>query len=69
MSAQSLVLVVGLVLLGIAVSPRVAAWLSRDAASESLRSELEALEKKKELLRALQDGDPQHPGMKQPPAA
>jgi hypothetical protein len=59
MSPLSLVLVVVLVLLVVALSPRVAAWVSRDASREGLRTELEALERKKEMLRQA----------KQPPAA
>ena len=59
MSPLTLVLVVVLVLLVVALSPRVAVWFSRDASRESLRTELEALERKKEMLRRA----------KQPPAA
>lgn len=69
MSALALVLVVGSVLLVVAFSPRLAAWLGGDAARESLRTELEALEHKKELLRQLQGGRQESPGVKQPPAA
>ena len=69
MSALSLVLVVGFVVLVVAVSPRVIAWFAGSSPSESLRIEAEALERKKELLRQLQQSGGEHPGMKQPPAA
>lgn len=70
MSALGLVLVVGLVLFGVAVSPRLAAWWGGDAARESLRAELEALENKKEMLRQIQDsGDEDIPSARRPPAA
>jgi hypothetical protein len=59
MSALTLLLIVGIVLLVLALSPRVSAWFRRDAAHDGLRSELEALERKKEMLRQA----------KQPPAA
>jgi hypothetical protein len=68
MSALGLVLVVGLVLLILAFSPRVAGWLGRDASRESLRTELEALERKKEMLRQMQT-PPSTPQARQPPAA
>ena len=51
MSALTLVLIVGFVLLVVALSPRVAAWFSRDASQDSFRTELDALERKKEMLR------------------
>jgi hypothetical protein len=54
MSALGLLLVVALVLLVVAFSPKVAAWFGRDASRESLRAELEALERKKEILRQMQ---------------
>ena len=59
MSALTLVLIVGLVVLVIALSPRVAGWFSHGAPQDSLRNELEALERKKEILRKA----------RQPPAA
>ena len=69
MSALSLVLVVGFVVLVVALSPRLIAWFRNDSPSESLRIELEALERKKELLRQLQRGGGEPPGIRQPPAA
>jgi hypothetical protein len=70
MSALSLVLVVGLVLLGVAVSPRLAAWWTGDAARASLKAELDALENKKGMLRQIQDsGDEDTPSARRPPAA
>lgn len=59
MSVLTLVLIVGLVLLAVALSPRVVAWFNQDASRDSFRTELEALERKKEMLRQA----------KQPPAA
>ena len=59
MTVLTLVLTVGFVLLVVALSPRVVAWFNHDASRDSLRSELEALERKKEMLRQAQ----------QPPAA
>ena len=53
MSALGLVLVVGLVFLLVALSPRVIAWFGHDASRDSLRAELEALEQKKEMLRQM----------------
>lgn len=68
MSALSLVLVVGFVLLALAFSPRVARWFGRDASRESLRTELEALERKKEMLKQMQTPVSTEKA-KQPPAA
>ena len=59
MTALTLVLTVGSVFLVVALSPRVAAWFSRDVSHDSLRTELDALERKKEMLRQA----------RQPPAA
>jgi hypothetical protein len=68
MSALTLVLVVTLVLLVVTFSPKVAAWFGRDASRDSLRTELEALERKKEMLRQMQT--PVSTGQaKHPPAA
>lgn len=70
MSALSLVLIVGLVLLLVALSPRLSAWTSGSAARESLATELAALERKKEMLRQIQDsGDEDAPSARRPPAA
>ena len=69
MSALSLVLVVGFVLLVVAVSPRLIALFGNDAPGESFRSELAALEKKKEALRQIQQEGRDPSGRKQPPAA
>lgn len=59
MTVLTLVLIVGSVLLVLALSPRVVAWFNHDASRDSLQTELEALERKKEMLRQA----------KQPPAA
>lgn len=68
MPAFGLVLVVGSVFLVVAVSPRVAAWFSRDASRDSLRTELEALEQKKEMLRQMKTPASSSQA-RQPPAA
>ena len=52
MSALGLVLVVGVVFLVVGLSPRVAAWV-RDSSGDGLGTELEALERKKEMLRQM----------------
>jgi len=56
------------VFLLIAFSPRVAAWFSRDASRNSLRTELEALERKKEMLRQMKTPVSSEQA-RQPPAA
>ena len=68
MSALGLVLVVGFVVLVVALSPRVAAWFSHDASRDSLRAELEALERKKEMLRQMKTPASTEQA-RQPPAA
>ena len=68
MSALALVLVVGFVFLVIAFSPRVAAWFSHYASRDSLRTELEALERKKEILRQMKTPVSESEA-RQPPAA
>jgi hypothetical protein len=68
MSALGLVLVVGSVFLVVGVSPRVAAWFSRDTSRDSLRNELEALEQKKEMLRQMKTPASSSQA-RQPPAA
>lgn len=69
MPALSLVLVVGFAILFLTVSPKVVAWFG-DGPRESLRAELDALERKKEMLRHLKNDVPERvTGVKQPPAA
>ena len=68
MSALGLVLVVGVVFLALGLSPRVAAWFSRDASGDGLRTELEALERKKEMLRQMKTPVSSEQA-RQPPAA
>ena len=59
MTATALILILTLVVLVLAVAPRVAAWFRGNDPREGLLSEVEALERKKEMLRRAQ----------QPPAA
>ena len=68
MSTLGLVLVVGVVFLTVGLSPRVGAWFSRDSSGDGLRTELEALERKKEMLRQMKTPVSSEQA-RQPPAA